>query len=336
MMRTPSRLTARARYVAVAALAAHIANVGIGVGRGVLFVGASVWSLSRRPSVGGSLRRANPSPSHQPPPRLPAQDHRPKQSLGQNYLTDANYIAKIVDDFLDSLNAVRPLGPVVELGPGLGSITRPLFRQLPAMTVVEIDDRAVDILRRDMPQLDVVHLDLLKFDYAALSKKLGARLNIMGNLPYCITSDALLSLVRYPGAIRYAFVMVQKEARERILATPGSKDYGPLAAMIQLYARPRARFIVPATAFYPQPKVTSAMVSLDFLEPEELPRADPVQLKEVVLTSFQQRKKGLRHSLRVLLLRERMELPPTWSKRSAETMEPKDFVEVTNLIFPYR
>ncbi|CAE7336469.1 rsmA, partial [Symbiodinium pilosum] len=114
--------------------------------------------------------------------------------------------------------------------------------------------------------------DLLKLDHADLAQRMGGRLCVIGNLPYSITTDALLSLVASPGALRYAVVMIQKEAAERVVAPPGSKDYSPLSVMLQTFARPRMLYSVPPTAFYPKPKVTSAIVELDFPAPSDLPQ----------------------------------------------------------------
>lgn len=261
-------------------------------------------------------------------PKLPKGAHRPKQELGQSYLSDPNTAAKIVSTFSEGA-AARCEGDyprVVELGPGLGALTRSLVAQFPRMLAVDVDPRAVNVLRQDLPSLQVWQEDLLKLDHADLARKMGGRLSVIGNLPYSITTDALLSLVASPGALRYAVVMIQKEAAERVVASPGSKDYSPLSVMLQIYARPRMRYSVPRTAFYPKPKVTSAIVEFDFPALEELPEVSAESLLEIVKTSFCQRKKTLKHSLKSYVQERRMALPLQWSKLRAEQLSPEQFV----------
>ncbi|CAE8717627.1 unnamed protein product, partial [Polarella glacialis] len=204
------------------------------------------------------------------------------------------------------------------------------------MMAVEIDARSVDKLRGDLPKLQVLHQDLLQLNHSELAKRMGGQLHVVGNLPYCITSEALLSLVSCPGALRYALVMVQKEAAQRVVAPPGSKDYGPLSAVLQLFARPRQLFSVPPTAFYPPPKVVSAIVELDFLAVEDLPKVPPEQLLEVIKAAFRQRKRALKHSLAELFQERRRGavLPPRWASLRAETLCPGDFVELTRFVYP--
>jgi len=273
-------------------------------------------------------------------PKLPAGTHRPRQDLGQSYLSDPNTASKIVSTFQagsaerfgkDAVGGlVTP--PVVELGPGLGALTNNLAPHFPGMVAVEIDSRAVEVLRRNLPQLEVLQQDLLQLNHSELATRMGGRLHVVGNLPYSITTDALLSLVSSPGALRYAVVMVQREAAARMIAPPGSKDYGPLSAMLQNFARLKQLFLVPPTAFYPPPKVTSAVVELDFYDADKLPQVKYDLLLEVVKLCFRQRKRALKHSLKMLFEQRRAALPPRWGKRRAEQLVPADFVELAMLI----
>jgi len=272
-------------------------------------------------------------------PKLPAGQHRPKQSMGQSYLTDPNYIAKIADSFATKVElCTQKTGgrTVLELGPGLGAITRPLLLYFPHMTAIELDDRAVALLRQDLPSLNVLHSDMTKVDYGELAQQLGGPLSVVGNLPYSIITDILLTLVDFPGAISYAQFMVQKEVADRIVATPGSRAYGVLSVALQLYAKPARRFTVPATAFYPRPKVTSAVVDLHFRAKGEVPgMAAPTKFLEVLRTAFSQRRKKLRHSLRPLLDHQRCGLPSDMEGLRAEQVTPEGFAQLTDHIFPY-
>lgn len=158
----------------------------------------------------------------------------------------------------------------------------------------------------------------------------GAPLFVVANLPYSITTDALISLVKHPGAIRYAQVMVQREAAERIVATVGSKDYSVLSVMLQAFCHVKQLYLVPPTAFYPPPKVVSSIVELDFKENSE--NIDVMTLLDVVKESFRQRKRALKHSLKAYLQQRRLPLPLPWSKLRAEQVSPSDFLQLSKLM----
>eukprot|EP00933_Yihiella_yeosuensis_P041729 TRINITY_DN36130_c0_g1_i1.p1 TRINITY_DN36130_c0_g1~~TRINITY_DN36130_c0_g1_i1.p1 ORF type:complete len:335 (+),score=52.70 TRINITY_DN36130_c0_g1_i1:103-1107(+) len=268
--------------------------------------------------------------------KLPAGVHRPRQELGQSYLSDPNTAVKIAEAFNSASLARftgeggRTIPPVVELGPGLGALTRNLVTKYPYMMAVEIDGRAVGILRRDLPQtVQVLQGDMLEVSYPELASKLGGQLHVVGNLPYSITTKALLSLVATPEAIRHAVVMVQKEAAERIWAPPGSNSYGVLSVMMQAFTKARRLFNVAPTCFYPPPKVTSTVLELDFFPAEEeQPKVSSSELLETVQACFAQRKRVLRQSLKTFLSKRCAALPPRWAKVRAEQMRPSDFVEL--------
>ena len=155
-----------------------------------------------------------------------------------------------------------------------------------------------------------------------------APLFVVGNLPYSITTDALISLVKYPGAIRYAQVMVQKEAADRMAAAVGSKDYSVLSVMLQAYTKVRQLYLVPPTAFYPQPKVISSVVELDFLDASKASAVHVETLLEVCKESFRQRKRVLKHSLKAYTQKRRLPLPLRFAKLRAEQLTPSDFLEL--------
>ena len=137
---------------------------------------------------------------------LPAGQFKPKQSLGQNFLSDQNYVLKICDAFTDkSLDGHR----VVEIGPGPGALTRVLFQRYPSMTAIEIDQRAVAFLGEKLPGLAVQHLDVLQADWASMAATRGGSLNIIANLPYYIVSQVLFSLADNHKAIDTAVVTMQ-------------------------------------------------------------------------------------------------------------------------------
>lgn len=274
--------------------------------------------------------------AHQPTfasvPKLPPGSHRPKQQLGQSYLTDPNTIAKIVGSFQEAceLRTESNCLSVLELGPGLGALTRSLAELYPTnLLAVDVDPRAVAVLQKDLPNLKVRLQDLLTLNHAEVKLQMGsAPLFVVGNLPYSITTDALISLVKYPGAIRYAQVMVQKEAADRMAAAVGSKDYSVLSVMLQAYTKVRQLYLVPPTAFYPQPKVISSVVELDFLDASKASAVHVETLLEVCKESFRQRKRVLKHSLKAYTQKRRLPLPLRFAKLRAEQLTPSDFLEL--------
>ncbi|KAL7559139.1 hypothetical protein ACA910_010219 [Epithemia clementina (nom. ined.)] len=222
------------------------------------------------------------------------------------------------------------LDRIIELGPGAGALTDKLVETYGAETIqcIEIDDRSVDILREKHPNLDVLHDDVLQVDYPLLACGGGGGgaevqredqlvlagtsrakpLVVIGNLPYYITSQILFALAdaSHVGAIQCATVTMQWEVGQRLVAKVGSKEYGILSVVFQLYTSAvHCHFKIPPTVFYPKPKVDSALIGLHFAPPDQVlqPRlagVNPIKLRRVVTTAFQQRRKTLRNSLRKL------------------------------------
>lgn len=221
---------------------------------------------------------------------------RPKQSLGQNFLSDQNYVEKIVNALEDSSEAGCR---VVEIGPGSGAITRVLHKRFPSMTAIEIDQRAVKFLALKLPTVKVLHMNVLAADWSALAAERGGRLSVLGNLPYYITSQVLFSLADHHRAIDKAVVTMQLEVAERVIAKPRTKDYGIPSVVFQLYGTPSMNFKIPPTVFFPVPKVDSALITIDFTTPH--PRLASINrdcLRKILTYSFQQRRKMLRVSLK--------------------------------------
>lgn len=197
---------------------------------------------------------------------LPPGLHKPKQSLGQNYLSDQNYVVKICDAFKDDSDQGDR---VVEIGPGMGALTRVLVRKYPKMTAVEIDQRSVKFLNEKLPELNVIHGDVLDFDWSQLAADKGGKLSIVANLPYHITSQVLFSLADSYRAINRAVVTMQWEVAERVTAKPSTKDYGIPSVVFQLYGRTELNFKIPPKVFFPVPKVDSALITIDFTQPHK-------------------------------------------------------------------
>lgn len=219
--------------------------------------------------------------------------HQPRKRFGQNFLVDAGVIAAIVA-------AIRPArgDRIVEIGPGLGALTRPLLAAVEQMHAIEIDrDLAAALEREFAPRLTVHAADVLGFDFAAF----GNGLRVVGNLPYNISTPLLFHIARYCAQIRDIHVMLQKEIVARMVAAPSDSNYGRLSVMLQYRFELKKLIDVPAAAFDPAPKIDSAVVRLTPLRPLSFAARDEALFASVVKAAFSQRRKTLRNSLGAFL-----------------------------------
>lgn len=220
--------------------------------------------------------------------------HIPRKRFGQNFLVDDGIIHAIVDAIRP-----RPGETVVEIGPGLGALTRPLLERLPHLHAVELDRDIVARLHKTWPaeRLTIHAGDALKFDFGTL----GDDLRVIGNLPYNISSPLLFHLMTFAPHIRDLHFMLQKEVVERMVAAPGTADYGRLSVMLQRRFHMEWLLDVPPAAFDPAPKVDSAVVRLIPKTPAEIAPLDEALFARVVAAAFSQRRKTLRNTLGGLL-----------------------------------
>ena len=217
--------------------------------------------------------------------------HIARKRFGQHFLSDGAIIEAIVREI-----APAPGQPMVEIGPGLAALTQPLVERLGRLTVVELDRDLVAMLTKKFSadKLVIHSGDALQFDFAALRTD-ERKLRIVGNLPYNISSPLLFHLAQYAPQVIDQHFMLQKEVVERMVAAPGSRDYGRLSVMLQWRYRMELLFIVPPDAFDPPPKVDSAIVRM-------VPIASPLEceqhkLEKVVTKAFSQRRKVIRNCL---------------------------------------
>ena len=217
--------------------------------------------------------------------------HRPRKRFGQNFLVDE----AVVSEIIKSISPQRQ-DLVVEIGPGLGALTRPLAERLDHLHVIEIDRDLASRLRADFPrgQVTVHDRDALKFDFSAL----GGGLRVVGNLPYNISTPLLFHLAESAATIRDIHVMLQREVVERMVARPSASDYGRLSVMIQYRFDLEPLMTIPASAFRPAPKVESAVVRMVPFERLPCRARDEAWFGRIVLTAFSQRRKTLRNALR--------------------------------------
>lgn len=221
--------------------------------------------------------------------------------FGQNFLIDDHILNKIA-----RAGDLTPTDTVIEIGPGIGTLTRELSARAGQVIAVEIDHKLIPALGEtlaDCGNVHVVNADVLKTDLAALVAEAApgtARLKVVANLPYYITTPIMMQLLetRWPDGVALAQMvfLVQKEVGERICAAPGGKIYGSLSIACQYYARPEIAFAVPATVFMPRPKVDSVVIAMKKAAPPYAP-SDPAQFFRVVKAAFMNRRKTLINSL---------------------------------------
>jgi 16S rRNA (adenine1518-N6/adenine1519-N6)-dimethyltransferase len=215
--------------------------------------------------------------------------HIPRKRFGQHFLTDKALIEAIVD--LIDPQAGETL---VEIGPGLGAMTLPILARYKPLTVIELDrDLAARLRKRD--DVEVIESDVLKVDFKALAAAKGAKLRVVGNLPYNISTPILFHLLDAVDDVVDQHFMLQKEVVDRMAAAPGRKDYGRLSVMLQWRYDIESVLDVPPESFDPPPRVDSAIVRMVPLKTP--PAVDPKLLGALVTSAFSQRRKLLRHSL---------------------------------------
>ncbi|ESS28438.1 dimethyladenosine transferase [Toxoplasma gondii VEG] len=272
-------------------------------------------------------------PAASPTASLPSGEFKPKQSLGQNFLSDPN-ISRLI---ATSLEDASPGGVgVVEVGPGSGAITRFLLPKFPRMSAVETDPRAVSLLSRRLPTLNIIHGDVLQVSWPDLARERGTRLSVAGNLPFYLTSQLLCCLLDSWRFIDQALVTIQWEMAERLTARVGERQYSRLSVVFALYGACRIVKKLPRSVFYPVPKVDAALVHIKFRqEPLEkiLCGVDPRQFRNVLHAAFGQRRKMLRSSLKPVLPHSGA-VPERFASLRPQQLSPTDFLELTEAIFP--
>lgn len=251
--------------------------------------------------------------------------HKAKKKFGQNFLVDEQIIAEII-------SAIRPEPEdnMVEIGPGLGALTRPLLKILNHLHAVEIDRDIIARLESDYPKDKlVIHTgDALEFDFATLA----APLRIVGNLPYNISSPLLFHFAPYAERIVDMHFMLQNEVVERMVAERSTPAYGRLSVMLQYRFQMEKLLDVPPESFRPAPKVNSAIVRMIPLPASEIAVRNEKLFASIVRTAFGQRRKTLRNTLRSYLDKKDFEMLGINAQLRAENLAVTEFAKVANYL----
>jgi len=253
---------------------------------------------------------------------LRAHGLRPKKEWGQNFLGDPS--------ILEALAALAQVGrgdTVVELGAGLGHLTRALLGTGARVVAVERDRELAPILRDQLPEAEVVEADAKSFDLRPVAG--GGKVVVCGNLPYHLTSPILFHLLEQRGFVRRAVLLLQREVAERVAAQPGGREYGILSVLVQHAADARIGLEVGRHAFTPPPEVDSSALVLEFLEKPRAEVSDEKRFRALVKQAFAQRRKTLWNALAPLeggrAALERAAIDP---KRRAETLSVAEFAAI--------
>ncbi|MBQ6607954.1 MAG: 16S rRNA (adenine(1518)-N(6)/adenine(1519)-N(6))-dimethyltransferase RsmA [Firmicutes bacterium] len=263
---------------------------------------------------------------------------RNSKSLGQNFLTDKNIIDRIIEG-----SEIGPEDLVIEIGPGIGVITREAAAAAKKVVAVEIDEDLLPVLQYtlgDLNNVEVVNQDILKTDLKALIKAQDfiGKVRVIGNLPYYITTPIIMKLLEEDIDCETITVMMQKEVADRLKAAPGKKECGAISLRVQYFADVKEIAKVPRTVFIPQPKVDSTVLRLDVRKEKPVAVEDEEYFFKVIKAGFAQRRKTVANSLSVLGDVTRAEILEALEKagiepvRRGETLSLEEYAKLTEAL----
>jgi 16S rRNA (adenine1518-N6/adenine1519-N6)-dimethyltransferase len=247
-----------------------------------------------------------------------------KKHLGQHFLNDNTIAENIVNAILDKDN----ITPIIEVGPGTGVLTQFLVKQSVNFFAMDVDEESINYLKNNYHEKkdNLLLADFLESD---LQKIAGTKFNVIGNFPYNISSQIMFKVLEHKNNVNYVVGMFQKEVAMRLAEKPGSKVYGILSVLLQAYYDIEYLFTVNENVFTPPPKVKSAVIRLTRNSVEKL-NCNEDLFKKVVKTTFNQRRKTIRNSVRTLFNNNELR-HPLLDKRP-EQLSVNQFVELTNFI----
>jgi 16S rRNA (adenine1518-N6/adenine1519-N6)-dimethyltransferase len=261
----------------------------------------------------------------------------PLKRFGENYLIDSNIKDKII-----AASGIGKGDTVLEIGPGLGALTIDLAGSGAAIFAVEKDKKAYDILKelcgKKYRNLEIFNKDILDFELARL--KSAKKIKVLGNLPYYVTTPIIEYLIENKGIIESALIVIQREVADRLMASPGTKDYGSISCFVQYHAKPSYLHTVKRGCFYPEPEVDSSLLRLDFLETPPVKVKDEKLFFKIIRGAFNQRRKTIINSLsreEVLdmskeNLSKALEKARVEAQSRPEQLSLSDFAQIANAI----
>jgi 16S rRNA (adenine1518-N6/adenine1519-N6)-dimethyltransferase len=272
---------------------------------------------------------------------LAAHNIRPKKQLGQNFIVNPAFTEMIV-----KRAGISPVDIILEIGAGLGALTIPLARRAKKVFAVEKDRQIIPILNMEilvsgLTNISIIEEDILSVDIKALVEDMGGKITVIGNLPYNISSQILVQLIRSREGISRAVLMFQKELAQRITSETGCKDYGRLTVMLRYCSDIKKLVDAKASLFFPKPKVDSQILELKFKKQIDHKAADEPFLFKVIKAGFGNRRKTLKNALAASELNidsitakgvlEKSGIDPI---RRAETLTVEEFVKLSNNLLP--
>ena len=251
--------------------------------------------------------------------------HIAKKKFGQNFLKDASIIHSIIQ-------SINPLldDALIEIGPGLGALTKPLLEKSNHLLAIELDRDIVSWMEKEYPKkkITIFNEDVLNFNFHQFDQKV----RIVGNLPYNISTPVLFKCIENIMVIKDLHFMLQKEVVDRMIATPSSSDYGRLSVMLQYYFSMEHLVHVPKEAFDPEPKVESSFVRLIPYEHYPFIANNINQFGKIVKEAFSQRRKTIRNTLKSLINENDFEKIGINPQLRAENLSVSDFVKISNYL----
>jgi len=261
----------------------------------------------------------------------------PIKRLGQSFLVDNNITSRIVDS-----SGIGEGDTVVEIGAGLGAMTAMIAPRVKKIIALEIDPKLVGVLDSElgkMPNIEILHTDVLRYDFSSPLQG-GGKIKVIGNIPYNVSSQILFRLIEFRGHISSATLMLQKEVADRITASPGTKQYGIPSVILSMYAAASRLMTVPATCFYPAPKVDSAVLRMEMRKGPLYTLGDHDIFIETVKAAFSMRRKTLANNLKGMdVVRSKgIEIPSLLveagldGRRRGETLTVEEFGRLSEII----